>query len=179
MAKNSTLREFQQAILLKLKEAAEQSGAVATSRLGVTVGSKNLLINLKDVIEVLPVPPLQSVPLTQPWFLGVANVRGNLYNITDLAQFSGMPPTPKSTHNRILLLRSEVTIQAALVVDAIIGLRNTESMQLNPLINESEATDHEALFSKRIYQDIDHNVWYELDIEALAQNKEFIQPSIS
>jgi twitching motility protein PilI len=28
-------------------------------------------------------------PLTQPWFLGLANIRGNLYSVVDLAGFLG------------------------------------------------------------------------------------------
>ncbi len=129
MAKTSNLRDFQEAILLRLKEASSKEGAVSTSRLGVNVGSKKVLINLNEVTEVLPVPPMQSVPLTQPWFLGVANVRGNLYNITDLAQFMGLPPTPKSANNRIILINSDTTTQAAIVIDSLVGLRSTETMK--------------------------------------------------
>jgi twitching motility protein PilI len=174
MAKTSNLREFQEAILLRLKEAAAQGDVVSTSRLGVTVGAKKVLINLNDVSEILSVPPLQTVPLTQSWFLGVANVRGNLYNITDLAQFIGMPATPKSSNNRIVLLNSEVTTQAALVVGSLIGLRSIDAMQVKQV-----AIGDESLFSKQVYEDADKNEWVELDIEALVQDKEFIQPTIS
>jgi twitching motility protein PilI len=173
MAKTSNLREFQEAILLRLKEASEQGDVVSTSRLGVTVGARKVLIDLNDVSEVLPVPPLQTVPLTQSWFLGVANVRGNLYNITDLAQFIGMPPTPKSANNRIVLLNSEVTTQAALVVGSLIGLRNIDAMQVKQVV------DNNILFSKQTLEDVDKNEWVELDIKALVQDGEFIQPTIS
>ena len=132
MAKTSNLREFQEAILLRLKEATAKGGAVSTSRLGVIVGSKRVLINLHEVSEVLPLPPMQHVPLTLPWFLGVANVRGNLYNITDLAQFMGLPPTPKSINNRIVLINSDVTTQVAVVIDSLVGLRSVEAMKRKP-----------------------------------------------
>ena len=173
MAKTSNLREFQEAILLKLKEATAHGAVVSTSRLGVTVGSKNILINLKDVSEVLPMSPLQVVPLTQAWFLGVANVRGNLYNITDLAQLIGMPPTQKSANNRIMLLNSEITTQAALVVGSLVGLRSIDTMQAKTIANEGD------LFSKQAYIDADKNEWFELNIEALVLDKKFIQPTIN
>ena len=35
----------------------------------------------RDAGEVIAVPPIAPVPLTQPWFLGVANIRGNLYSV--------------------------------------------------------------------------------------------------
>lgn len=174
MAKTSNLREFQEAILLRLKEATAKGSAVSTSRLGVIIGSKRVLINLNQVSEVLPVPPMQNVPLTLPWFLGVANVRGNLYNITDLAQFMGLPPTPKSTNNRIVLINSETTTQAAIVIDSLVGLRSIEAM-----ISKPKTKNKEAFFSKNLYEDGDKNEWLELDIEALVQDKAFIQPTIT
>ena len=174
MAKTSNLREFQEAILLRLKEATAKGGAVSTSRLGVIVGSKRVLINLHEVSEVLPLPPMQQVPLTLPWFLGVANVRGNLYNITDLAQFMGLPPTPKSINNRIVLINSDVTTQVAVVIDSLVGLRSVEAMKRKPATKNKE-----AFLSESSYEDVDKNEWFELNVEALVQDKAFIQPTIS
>ncbi len=172
MAQTSNLREFQEAILLKLKDAKESGSAESTSRLGVTVGTKKFLVSLTEVKEVLPVPPFQQVPLTKPWFLGVANVRGNLYSISDLGQFMGMSPTPKSVHNRILLLSTETTAQVALLIDSLVGLRNLDAMQIKP-----HGKDMASAFNKQVYLDNDNNEWIELDIESLVQNKEFIQPN--
>ena len=177
MAKTSNLREFQEAILLRLKEATAKGGAVSTSRLGVIVGSKRVLINLHEVSEVLPVPPMQHVPLTLPWFLGVANVRGNLYNITDLAQFMGLPPTPKSINNRIVLINSEMITQVAVVIDSLVGLRSVETMKHKPATKNNK--NKEVFLSENSYEDVDKNEWFELNVEALVQDKAFIQPTIS
>ncbi len=173
MAKTSNLREFQQAILTKLKEAASQTGTEASSRLGVVVGAKRFLVQLSEVKEALPLPPFHGVPLTKTWFLGVANVRGNLYSITDLAQFIGMPATTKSLHNRILLLSTETTTQAALLVDSLVGLRSVQAMRV-----KQADSDADQYFGKQVYIDDDENEWLELDIEALVQNKDFVQPNI-
>lgn len=170
VAQTSNLREFQESILAKLKEASHQVDVESTSRLGVSVGGKKFLINLGDVKEVLPVPPLQLVPLTRPWFLGVSNVRGNLYNVTDLAQFMRLPPTAKSVGNRILLLSTETTMQVALLVESLIGLRNIKSMQLIP---SSKISD---VYGMNAYADEDGNDWVELDVEALVQDPDFVQP---
>lgn len=174
MAKTSNLRDFQETILLRLKEATTKKGAVSTSRLGVNVGAKKILINLSEVSEVLPVPPMQSVPLTQPWFLGVANVRGNLYNITDLALFMGLPPTPKSSNNRIVLINSDATTQAAIIIDSMVGLRSVEAMK-----QKTSAKNKQTFFSQDSYVDNDKNEWLELDVQALVHDKTFIQPTIS
>jgi twitching motility protein PilI len=171
VAKTSNLREFQEAILAKLKDAASRVGAESSSRLGVLVGTKRFLINLNEVKEVLPVPQILSVPLTKPWFLGTTNVRGNLYNVSDLAQFLDMPPTAKSVNNRIMLLSTETTAQVALLVDGLVGLRNIQEMQV-----ESDNADSKQLFSKQRLKDADGNEWFEFDSEDLVQDKSFIQP---
>lgn len=175
MAKSSNLREFQESILLKLKQAAEQGGAVTTSRLGVTVGAKKLLINLNDVSEVLPIPAIQAVPLTQSWFLGVANVRGNLYNVADLAHFLQLPATQKSVNNRIVLLNSDITTQAALMIESLIGLRSVDVMQVKAFASTDQSDLH---FIKQVYIDVEGNEWYEVDIGALVHDKGFIQPTL-
>jgi len=172
VAKTSNLREFQEAILSKLKDATSQGGAESSSRLGVVVGSKRFLVNLSEVKEVLPVPPYQQVPLTRPWFLGVANVRGNLYSISDLAQFMGMPATHKSINNRILLLSTETTAQAALLIDSLVGLRSVDAMKIKP-----HAGDVAEFFSRQVYSDNDNNEWFELDVESLVQDEHFVQPN--
>jgi twitching motility protein PilI len=171
VAKTSNLREFQEAILAKLKDAANQVGTESSSRLGVVVGKKRFLINLNEVKEVLPVPPILSVPLTKSWFLGTTNVRGNLYNVSDLAQFLNMPPTAKSVNNRIMLLSTETTAQVALLVDGLVGLRSVQEMH-----TESDNDESKQLFSKQKLSDADGNEWYELDTEGLVQDKNFIQP---
>ena len=171
MAKTSNLREFQESILAKLQNASEQGVGESASRLGVVVGGRRFLLSLNDVKEVLPVPHILRVPLTKPWFLGTANVRGNLYNVSDLAQFLEMPPTHKSVNNRILLLSTETTTQVALLVDSLIGLRNVQDMQ-------SALPDAEGrrMFASRQLTDAEQNVWLELGTEALVQDKNFIQP---
>lgn len=173
MAKSSNLREFQEAILLRLKEVATQGDTASSSRLGVIVGGKRMLVNLNEVREVLPVPPMQVVPLAEPWFMGVANIRGNLYNVSDLAQFLRMPPTSRSTNNRILLLNSESTTQVALMISGLVGLRSVDTMQAQAMNAEAE-----ALHSKQVYIDAENNEWLEIDFEKLLHDKTFIQPTI-
>lgn len=175
MTNTSDLIDSPEATLSKDNSVSEQDQASSMSRLGVVVGSKKVLIQLTDISEVLPVPPLQPVPLTKPWFLGVVNVRGNLHSVTDLAHFLGMPHTVRQIGNRVVLLNSVKTTQAALLVDAVIGLRNIASMKL--MTTELDAT--EAMFSGSVYQDADSTEWHALDVDVLIQDAAFIQPSLS
>ncbi|MGB4812048.1 MAG: chemotaxis protein CheW [Methylophilaceae bacterium] len=175
MAKTSNLREFQELILLKLKEAKAEGATESRSRLGVLVGDKHMLINLIDIVEVLPVPTVKPVPFTQPWFLGVSNVRGVLYNLTDLAQFMRLPAPdktiPKSIHSRILLLRSQVTTQAALMVTSLLGLRNIDEMK-------AVQFETDVLYARRTFVDDNHLQWTELDLDALVHDESFTLPTV-
>src|SRR5437773_5240649 len=76
MAKQISLREFQQGLAQRLREA--QTEAEPTSRLGVLAGSTNWLLKLDDAGEMLPLPEFSGVPLTKTWYLGLANIRGVL-----------------------------------------------------------------------------------------------------
>lgn len=44
-----------------------------------------------EVSEVLTMPEYTSMPLVQPWMLGIANIRGRLLPLTDLSQFLHVP----------------------------------------------------------------------------------------
>lgn len=171
MANTSNLREFQEAILHKLKEATAQGAAESSSRLGVMVGNQHMLVNLNEIIEVLPVPAFHKVPFTQPWFLGVANVRGVLYNLTDLAQLMRIAAPTKSANQRILLLNSFQATQSAVVVTSLLGLRNLDDMQ-------EQAGGHDILYGGRKFLDASSLEWVELNIDALVQDETFIQPTL-
>ena len=79
------LRSFQQELATRL--AAKTAAQVESSRLGFSCGDERWLIRLSDAGEVIAVPPIVPVPLTKPWFLGLANIRGNLFSVIDFPQF--------------------------------------------------------------------------------------------
>jgi twitching motility protein PilI len=70
-------------------QAARTSSGARTHQLGVEIGGERYLLDLLEAGEIVPVPALTSVPLTQPWYLGLANIRGSLVGVIDLARFFG------------------------------------------------------------------------------------------
>ena len=81
-------------------QAARTSSGARAHQLGVEIGGVRYLLDLLEAGEIVPVPALASVPLTQPWYLGLANVRGNLVGVVDLARYLGQdgavpPPAPR------------------------------------------------------------------------------------
>ncbi|MGL4690855.1 MAG: chemotaxis protein CheW, partial [Stenotrophomonas maltophilia] len=45
---------------------------------GYRVGKRRLVSDFREVVEIVPMPPITPVPGAQPWLLGVGNLRGNL-----------------------------------------------------------------------------------------------------
>ena len=157
------LQEYQQGILSRFRRLAEGEQAVSSSKLGFRSGGTNWLVALDSVSEVLP------VPLTQPWFLGMANMRGNLCAVTDLAAFSGLAPTAITAESRILLAHHRYGSNAGLLVDSLIGLRSIDGMTAQ----ESVAAAQPWELAR--YLGADGQPWAELDLGILLGLDTFIQ----
>ena len=163
MAKTLDLRRYQEGILDRMKELAQSSSAGSTSRLGVRVGEELLLVPLDDISEVLPVPEMEPVPLTRPWFLGMANVRGNLYGVNDMAQLAGHPATVQGLDSRILLVHQKYAGNVALLVGELLGLRNLEQMQEESTPPVAE----QPWINGRVFRDMDGKSWHEFSVPEL------------
>ncbi len=167
--KKTSLRDFQQDLVERLKGAADQSSS--GTRLGVQVGDTNLLLRLDEAGEVLPVPQVTSVPLTKPWFLGLANIRGNLHSVIDFAKFMGGEPTPRSADARILLVAERYQVNAALLISRMTGLRNVQ--QLQP---DTDAPS--ASWISASYRDAEGRLWQELSTGDLVRHDEFLHAGV-
>lgn len=122
MAKKFNLREFQTALSQQLQAAANRD--TSSSRLGFRVGDVNWLVGLADTEEVLPVPPIVKVPGARRWFRGVTNIRGNLFAVSDFADFMGQGATPEHADCRLLIPHHDFGVNAALLVRCTLGLKN-------------------------------------------------------
>ncbi len=164
-----SLREYQLALSERLQSA--QAAVRAPSKLGLRVGGEAWLVDLMEAGEVIPVPPISPVPLAQPWFKGVANVRGNLYSVTDFSAFVGAKPVAISDQARLLLVAERFRAGAALLVERSLGLRNADSLKPHPSASAQP-------WVRAQYIEADGTVWKELDIAALVQNEAFQEVSL-
>lgn len=170
MAKQKlNLQAYQKDILARLKNLAESGRAPSSSKLGIRVGNLECLVALGEISEVLPVPEMMRVPLTHPWFMGMANVRGNLFAVTDLAAFLGNPPTTITADSRVLLVHQRFGVNAGLLVDRLIGLRNLEDMQMQ------KGSEAKSAWLLSRYKDTGGQHWDELDLGAVLSRNEFMQ----
>ena len=118
---------------------------------------------------MIPVPPITPVPLTRPWFRGVANVRGNLYSVVDFAAFVGVGSVEVTERSRLVLLGERLRSAAALLVDRSLGLRNPDQLRARPM-------EGQAAWVRAQYDDADGTAWRELDVRQLVQHEQFLNP---
>lgn len=166
MAKRISLREFQQDLTKRL---ADMSGANRRSALlAVTAGSENWLVDLSDAGEIIAAPSLTEVPLTRAWFRGLANVRGNLFSVVDLAAFSGEALPPLTNDSRMMLVGAKHGLHTALLVSRALGLRNPDDFETDESFSDSRPWIGSAV------RDHQNRLWKKLVIRPLLADPRFL-----
>lgn len=165
------LRTFQRELASRL--ASKTVAQVASSRLGLSCGGERWLIKLADAGEVMTMPLVVPVPLTRPWYLGVANIRGNLYSIVDFSRFLNRETSAGGGQARLVLFGPNAgEINAGIVVHRVLGLRN-----IAELAPAAPPQDAPSWYAQR-WMDGDGHAWQEIDLARLAQEPGFLQVGI-
>ena len=166
-----SLREYQLALSERLQSAG--TGAHVASKLGLQFGQEGWLVDLREAGELIPPPAISPVPLARPWFKGVANVRGNLYSVTDFSAFLGGEPTAAGEQARLLLLNDRFHSGAALLVERSLGLRDPAELEAR-----ADAGAPKLPFVRGVFADPQGKLWKELDVAALIQDPGFLEASL-
>lgn len=157
-ARRERLREYQDQLLERM-QAAKGGGGAPIQQLGMQVGATRYLLDLVEAGEIVPLAPLTRVPLTLPWYLGLANVRGLLVGVIDLARYLGEDSLPvPGPSARLVTFAPTLGFNCALLADRVFGLRQASSMQ-----REGE-----------LLRDADDNVWTPLSLAALVREERFL-----
>lgn len=167
-ARRTRLREFQ-AQLVERMQTARSGEDTRVNQLGVMIGESRWLLNLQTAGEIVSVGSITPVPLTQPWFLGLTNIRGNLISVIDFARFQGHAPTTIDKDSRIVAFGPALSFNSALLVSRVLGLRNVAEMQ-----PQAESDDQTTPWASKRYTDQESQVWTELDLSSVIQNPQFL-----
>lgn len=173
MSSKQALREFQSRLAERLQSA--RTSGVAASWLAVEAGAARLLFPLSHAGEIFSWTDVQRVPYAQPWFMGVANLRGGLSAVVDLAAFvqsSASAPTRSDSdlaQCRLVALNPLLETNCALMVDRLLGLRTTEAF----VSSAAAGAESPPYFGHR-YTDVDGKQWQELNLQVLSQHPSFL-----
>ncbi|MDE2401417.1 MAG: chemotaxis protein CheW [Burkholderiales bacterium] len=176
MANKEALRDLQKRLASRLQMAREQ--APTRNWLAVEISGHGFLLPLDQAGEIFPMSILQAVPHSQPWFLGVANLRGQLHGVIDLTTFLGMErPVARWSQEqgardagRLVALNTSLQMNVALLIDRLLGLRTPADMAASGAT--SPDTPH---FIGQQLVDDKGRAWYELDLAALVADEAFLK----
>ena len=175
MANREALRELQARLAERLQAA--RSEGMQAAWLAVEVGGAHYLLPLTQAGEIFAMPAAQPVPYTRPWFLGVANLRGGLWGVVDLASFlSGRPPLPRPelqrAQTRVVALNPVLEVNCAVLVDRLVGLRGLDAFE-----SSAPPPPGSPTWFGSIYTDSSGTCWQEVNLQALSQQTQFLSIS--
>jgi twitching motility protein PilI len=177
MANRQALRQLQTRLAEQLQQA--QAEGVVAGWLAVELTGDNYLLPLAQSGEIFSLAPIQKVPYTHTWFLGVSNLRGYLCGIVDLASFiqADLQSTgaQRPLHNRageharLVTLNSAIEVNCAFLIDRLNGLRRATDF----VSREAPPAGSPSFLSAQ-YRDTTGITWTELDLQQLVSSPDFL-----
>ena len=82
-----------------------------------------LLVDERDVFELLSLPRVTAVPGTKRWVAGIANVRGELLPVIDFGDFLFGRAARRGKQARVLVIQY-TDLRSGLIVDQVYGVRH-------------------------------------------------------
>ena len=172
MANRQALRELQTRLADRLQLARTEG--VTASWLAVEAGGRKYLFPLAQSGEIFPWVGTQPVSYTQPWFVGVANLRGGVFGVVDLASYvGGHAPLSRSdlarSESRFVSINSALEVNCVLLIDRLAGLRKQEAF-----VDFSEKSQDAPDYFGNLYVDGNGASWQEINLQLLAQQANFL-----
>ncbi|WP_460479990.1 chemotaxis protein CheW [Comamonas humi] len=174
MANQGDLRALQARLAERLDQAREQKVSGA-AWLAVKAAGQGYLLPLSQSGEVLPWSGVTPVPYTKPWMLGVASLRGLLLTVVDLALMLGQPARRTEgfyAEAKLVVLNPLLGVHAALLVEQLEGLRRVQDFA-----RSQPPADEAPPFVSASYVAVDGQAWQELDLQKLAESRDFLDIS--
>ena len=169
MANKEALRELQSRLADRL--AAARTQEQGKSWLAVECAGRGFLLPLREAGEIFPMAPTQSVPHTHEWFVGVANLRGHLQGVVDLAAFLGLAAADSDREQaRLVGFNPAYELNCTLLVDRLSGLRSEGQMTVEP-----DGQEARPGFVGQRYRDTAGRIWQELNMATLAREEAFLK----
>lgn len=170
MANKQALRDLQQRLAERMQAALEQ--APGRSWLAIECGGHGFLLPLQQAGEIFSPATILPVPHANRWFLGVANLRGHLHGVVDLAGFLGVASMTNGRDEfRFVGFNVELDINCVLLVDRLAGLRRDTELTVEP----HPDTSQRPAFVGRLLRDGGGRVWQELLLGELATDEAFLR----
>lgn len=171
MADKEALRALQNRLAQRLQDA--RSTVRGRAWLAVECGQRGFLFPLQEAGEIFSMSPVAAVSHAQTWFLGVANLRGQLHGVVDLAGFLGVGASAEGRDQTMLVgFNTSLDMNAVLLVDRLAGLRGED--QLSAELAVSPVASVPSFVGSR-WRDAGGRIWQELSLARLVKHPAFLK----
>ncbi len=202
MANREALRQLQARLAQQLQQARNEPRSA--SWLAVECAGMGLLVSLPSAGEIFALAPVLPVPHTASWFLGVANLRGQLHGVVDLGAFLGLrqrqasaaalmaaaaqvAPAGSAAAANTAVAAADLKREPARLLALNVTLGSNCALlvdrlaglrsgeQLQPEPEEGGLTAAQRpAFAGPRWRDVEGRVWQEIDLGALARHEQFL-----
>lgn len=152
---------------------APGSAGAGVGALGLRLGGTQLLFDLRETGEIVPLPRLTQVPGAQAWLLGIMSLRGRITTVIDLLDFLTGRRSVVGPRSRLVVVPGEAW-SYALLVDEIVGMRPSGPANRRPL----PAVDPALRPYLRDAYEVDGSLWFAFDLGRLLADPRFMAAAL-
>ena len=145
----------------------------AMQSLHFRLGSYDLLLTLDPSTEVINKIDYAPIPISRPWLLGVASVRGQLLTLIDLKNFLFNSDTVSNLNRKRIITARAGQVFLGLVVDQVVGMAQLWEMQ-NEAQRPAKWDESVVDILRGIYRK-DDTYFGLCDIEKIVHNQRFME----
>ncbi len=175
MASRGFIELLRLADLAKARSSGRQGGQGYDWR-GVVfeIGEQRLVAPMGEVSEVLSMPEYTSMPMVEPWLIGLANIRGRLLPLTDLPQFLHLASRQQKNQRKVLVIDNSAVF-SGLVVDKVLGIEQFTRSQYR-----AETIDSDSPFAPYNHGKFvkDQQDWFVFMPSLLAKDSRYIDAAL-
>ena len=147
------------------------------SGVGFSLFGNRYVAPMGEVAEMLEMPRFTRLPGVAHWVKGVANVRGRLLPLTDMASFLGGKLTSSWKQQRVLVIEVDETY-GGLVVDSVYGMQHFPVDNYSQTLNAGSLEAGIAPFIQGAFVSEEGEDWVVFSPWALVRSEKFFQAAL-
>jgi len=129
----SALLDSRARALARVEATPEAEDPNTFDALAFVIADETYALSVRVVRTVLPSVDVVSVPLAPEVLVGVANLRGEVLPVFDLARLLGLAPAARSNGSAKVVVIGEERQEMAIVVDGLLDVRRVAPASLGEL----------------------------------------------
>jgi twitching motility protein PilI len=170
------LKELANKSLNSARQLPAQVEATAQwSGVGFSLFGHHFVVSMGDLNEMLEVPSYTKLPGVKSWVKGVANVRGRLLSVFDLASYFGGFLRGNRKQQRLLVIDRD-QVYSGLWVDQVFGMQYFQADTRNPQVPETLPKDLMPFVDGCFEQD--GRIWTVFFPLKLLEQEEFLDVAV-